>query len=90
MPHPYHGPHAPEYADATWAIDLRSLRARFTAALPAGAARQPRILDLGCGSGRDALAFSVAGFPVEAMDASPDMARIAADRTGRITCGGGR
>ena len=82
MPHPYHGALAAQYADATWPADLSALRARFIAALPARASGQPRILDLGCGSGRDALAFSEAGFPVEAMDASSDMARIAAERTG--------
>ena len=83
MPHPYQGPLAAQYADATWTADLSALRVRFTAALPARASGQPRILDLGVRirAGR-ACVFSEAGFPVEAMYASPDMARIAAERTG--------
>lgn len=45
-------------------------------------ATQGRVLDAGCGSGRDALAFLQAGHSVTAFDASPEMARIAARHTG--------
>lgn len=32
--------------------------------------KQPKVLDLGCGLGRHAIAFALAGFPVTAIDAS--------------------
>jgi 2-polyprenyl-3-methyl-5-hydroxy-6-metoxy-1,4-benzoquinol methylase len=35
------------------------------------------ILDAGCGSGRDTLAFRTAGYNVTAFDASPEMCRMA-------------
>lgn len=53
--------------------------ADFMAILPVGA----RVLDLGCGGGRDAEAMSAAGFAVDATDGSPAMAAKAAERLGR-------
>ncbi len=53
--------------------------ADFLARLPAGA----RILELGCGSGRDAAAMRAAGFEVDPTDGSPEMARRAEARLGR-------
>ena len=50
----------------------------FTKQLPAGG----RILDAGCGSGRDALAFRQAGFAVTAFDASAQMVRLASRHAG--------
>lgn len=41
-----------------------------------------RILELGCGAGRDAREFLDNGFEVTACDGSPAMAEIARDRTG--------
>ena len=41
-----------------------------------------RILDAGCGSGRDAIAFVKRGFEVTAFDGSVELARLASDRTG--------
>nr|WP_197036800.1 class I SAM-dependent methyltransferase [Collinsella aerofaciens] len=41
-----------------------------------------RILDLGCGSGRDSLAFLKAGFAVNAVDGSAEMASAASELTG--------
>ena len=69
---------ADAYADATWGIDLSPQRRRFMAQLPAGG----RILDAGCGSGRDAHAFLQHGFRVDARDASQQLASIAAKRLG--------
>ena len=40
-----------------------------------------RILDAGCGSGRDAKAFLEAGYAVKAFDASPAMVRLASQFT---------
>ena len=41
-----------------------------------------RILDLGCGSGRDSLAFLEAGFAVDAVDGSTQMVQAACALTG--------
>lgn len=42
-----------------------------------------RILDCGCGSGRDSKYFLSLGYPVDMIDASENMCRIAAEYTGR-------
>ncbi len=57
------------FADTAFA-DLTEGRRRFVDALPPGA----RVLDAGCGSGRDALAFKQLGFEVTAFDGSARMA----------------
>ena len=53
---------AASYAAASHDMDLRPLYARFLPHVRPGG----RILDAGCGSGRDALAFRQAGFRGEA------------------------
>jgi protein-L-isoaspartate O-methyltransferase len=50
----------------------------FTALLPPGA----RVLDAGCGSGRDALAFHRLGFEVTAIEAAGALAALARRHTG--------
>ena len=52
-------------------------RSKFLIHVPAGG----DILDAGCGSGRDALAFHRAGYRVTAFDASPEMCRMARQYT---------
>lgn len=42
-----------------------------------------RILELGCGDGRDAARMIARGFDVDASDGSPEMARLASERLGR-------
>lgn len=61
--------HTEEYIARTEAVDLSSLYARFLAHMPPGG----RILDAGCGSGRDSLAFREMGYAVVPMDASRAM-----------------
>ncbi len=51
----------------------------FLAALPSGG----RILELGCGSGRDSAAMLAQGFDVTPTDGSPELAREAEMRLGR-------
>lgn len=53
--------------------------AEFLARVPAGG----RILELGCGGGRDAEAMIAAGFAVTATDGSAGLARVAERRLGR-------
>lgn len=69
----YYNKHAAAFVDSTLNADMTTVRNVFTASLPADA----RILDLGCGSGRDSLAFKQAGFTVEALDGSPVLAEAA-------------
>lgn len=69
---------ANSFFDATVAVDMSSLYAPFVAAvMPQG-----KILDAGCGSGRDSKAFSEMGFAVDAFDASAEMVALATDYTG--------
>lgn len=65
--------HAEAYASTTMALDVADRIARFARELPAGA----RVLDAGCGSGRDLVALRAAGFDPVGLDLSPRLARIA-------------
>lgn len=69
----YYEENAAEYAKRTVDADMSSLRDRFLAMLPPGG----RVLDAGCGSGRDLAVFRQRGFEATGIDASPAMVRIA-------------
>lgn len=69
---------AERFAAATADLDKADAYARFMARVPAGG----RILDAGCGAGRDSAHFLELGFAVTACDLSPEMARLAHERTG--------
>ena len=58
--------------------DMTAVHRRFLAHLPRGGA----ILDAGCGSGRDSLAFKNGGYAVTAFDGSREMVRLARTHTG--------
>jgi SAM-dependent methyltransferase len=75
----YYDAHAAKYVQDTLGLDMASLYEPFLALVPAGG----HILDVGCGSGRDALAFQQRGFRVTAIDASGQMARLATGRLGQ-------
>ena len=66
------------YSESTFGNDVSELRRRFLDHLDPGA----RILDLGCGSGRDTLAFRDAGYEVVPVDGSEGMCRVASANTG--------
>jgi SAM-dependent methyltransferase len=74
----YYDEHARRYVEDTVDVDLGPLYGRFLAHVPPGGA----LLDAGCGSGRDARRFRAAGYRVEAFDASPAMAALAAEHCG--------
>src|ERR1700674_115794 len=80
----YYESHAKEYADKFDTFNLSNVMDRFVAEI--GRTRDPRpsedaadpaikILDAGCGTGRDTLAFVEKGYAVTAIDASPAMLR---------------
>lgn len=64
---------ARQFFDSTVNVDMSSLYAAFTEQLAPNA----RVLDAGCGSGRDTKAFSEMGYQVEAFDASSEMVALA-------------
>lgn len=74
----YYDRHAIEFFQQTVHVDISELRRTFTDLLPRGG----RILDAGCGSGRDAKAFAEQGFVVTAFDASVVMAELASRHAG--------
>jgi SAM-dependent methyltransferase len=78
MPPHHYRTHAQAYFDATHAVDMSPVYQRLLPHVRKGG----RILDAGCGSGRDAQAFARLGFEVEAFDASPELAALAAAHTG--------
>lgn len=62
----YYNKYADEFTQATLNVDMESLYQPFLSVLQRGA----RILDVGCGSGRDTLAFKNRGYQVDAIDYS--------------------
>ena len=74
----YYDTHAEEYAEKTKYVYMFDIRSVFMNYLdPSG-----RILDAGCGGGRDMKIFMENGFTVDGFDASPEMCRIASAWTG--------
>ncbi len=74
----YYDMHAKDFVAGTENADMRHCRDRFLHYLKQGT----KILDAGCGSGRDMLAFKEAGYEVEAFDASAEICRLASEKTG--------
>jgi SAM-dependent methyltransferase len=75
----YFQSNAKKFFDDTVSIDLTDLYLPFLERLP----EIGRILDAGCGSGRDTRFFTRQGFEVVAFDNSPEMVRLASDFTGQ-------
>lgn len=74
----YYQHHADDFFNSTVNVDMRSLYTPFLERIPKGG----RILDAGCGSGRDSKAFLQQGYRVEAFDATAEMAKLASQHTG--------
>jgi 2-polyprenyl-3-methyl-5-hydroxy-6-metoxy-1,4-benzoquinol methylase len=70
--------HAQEYFARTVGADMSALYDRFLPHVRPGG----RILDLGCGSGRDLKAFIERGFDASGIDASPALVKLATDYSG--------
>lgn len=74
----YYDKNAREFAAGTAEVDFSQIQNRFLELLPPGA----RILDFGCGSGRDTKYFLKRGFRAEAVDGSEELCRLASEYTG--------
>jgi len=74
----YYDANAQAFTNSTRDVEFSAMRERFTSLLDPGA----RILDLGCGSGRDTKAFHDAGFDVTATDGSAELCRTASEFCG--------
>ena len=74
----YYEEHAEEFAINTLNADMASIRSRFLTYISTGC----RILDFGCGTGRDSKAFLELGYDVIAIDGSEALCQIARSLTG--------
>lgn len=74
----YYDKNADSFLADTSSVEFSEFHRAFANMLPKGG----RILDLGCGSGRDSLAFLKEGFCVDAVDGSIQMAQAARKATG--------
>ena len=74
----YYNQNAEAFISGTLHADMSECRQRFLAHVKPGG----RLLDAGCGSGRDALAFLQAGYEVDAFDASEEVCRMAGEMLG--------
>lgn len=78
----FYDTNASTFISTTRDVDMSDMQRRFLAALPIIDGKPARILDAGAGSGRDALAFRLLGYEVEAFDASPAMVAATRDHAG--------
>lgn len=74
----YYNHNALPFISHTRDIDFRTTQEKFLSYLPPSA----RILDFGCGSGRDTRYFLQHGFSVDATDGSEALCRLASQYTG--------
>ena len=74
----YYDRNAEAFAAGTVGVPFTEIQDRFLALLPPGG----KILDFGCGSGRDTKYFLEKGFSVDAADGSEEMCRYARTYTG--------
>ena len=74
----YYNQNAEAYFLNTVDVDFDRLRRKFVSYLPEHA----RIIDIGCGSGRDVKAFCDMGYDAVGLDASEEMARVARKQLG--------
>lgn len=69
----YYNKYATAYFESSVNLDISEVREKFEKRLPEGGS----ILDLGCGSGRDSLAFYENEFEVTPLDGSEEMCALA-------------
>ena len=74
----YYDQNAEQFFKTTADVDFTGIQDRFLRYLGPGS----RILDLGCGSGRDTRYFLEKGYQVDATDGSAEICRLASEYTG--------
>lgn len=74
----YYDKNADSFINGTRDVDFSKTQNMFMELIP----KDGRILDFGCGSGRDTKCFLDHGFKVEAIDGSKEICKIASDYTG--------
>jgi len=74
----YYNRNALEYSRSTVCVDFSATQERFLRYMPSYA----KILDFGCGSGRDTKYFLDKGYDVDAVDGSREFCRLASAYTG--------
>lgn len=74
----YYNKNAQQFIEGTRSVDFTQVQNMFLELLPHGA----RILDFGCGSGRDTKYFLDQGYRVDAVDGSPELCKAASEYTG--------
>ena len=74
----YYNQNADMFAQGTRLVDFTVVQERFAKMIPVGS----RILDFGCGSGRDTKYFLEKGYRVEATDGSSELCKLASAFTG--------
>lgn len=75
----YYNEQASSFVQRTVDVEFSALQNEFVSRIGDGG----RLLDLGCGSGRDSKAFLDQGFDVVSVDGSEEMAKIASEYIGR-------
>ena len=75
----YYNENAAAFCEGTLHADMSHLYGCFLQHVPPGG----KILDLGCGSGRDSLSFLRKGYQVEALDGSSELCRMASEFIGK-------
>src|SRR5690606_31424625 len=74
----FYNQNAATFFESTSNVDMTPLYQRFLSLIP----NDGRILDAGCGSGRDSKAFKAMGYAVDAFDASHTLAKLATEFSG--------
>ena len=77
--HNYYQTNAKRFFDDTVHLDMENIRQAFLELIP----EHGKILDAGCGSGRDTLNFIKNGYEVVAFDFSEEMVKLASEHTGQ-------
>ena len=75
----YYNKNSEEYFNSTLNVDMTNTYKAFLKLLPKGG----KILDLGCGSGRDSMNFMKLGYEVTAVDGSKELAKRASVLLGK-------
>lgn len=71
----YYNEHAKAFADSTANLEFTEFQDKFLSYIKPGA----RVLDFGCGSGRDTKYFLNKGYQVDAIDGSSELVKMASE-----------